>query len=192
MTHPPALYLGILGCFTLLGIAMIFLGYKAGKQGTSMMGKPTITPWQFYTGKFCVFFSWALLILAAAAPGLLHPARVPFQAPLAFGLMAAGTLVMIWAFYNLGPALRVGLPVNETKLSTGGIYRVTRNPIYLGVLLISAASCVFFPNPFNICISVIAGVIHHRIILGEECFLKTRFGEEWTRYKKTAGRYFII
>jgi protein-S-isoprenylcysteine O-methyltransferase Ste14 len=192
MTHPPAFNLGILGCFILLGTAMMVLGYRAGRQGTSMLGKPTITPWQFYTGKLCVFLSWALLILSAAAPDLLHPAMRPFQPPLAFGLMAAGTLVMIWAFYSLGSALRVGLPENETKLSTGGIYRITRNPIYLGVLLINASSCVFFPNLFNVCISLIAVVIHHRIILGEERFLQERFGQEWTRYKKRTGRYIIF
>ena len=192
MTQPPPLHLAIIGCFIILGISTFLIGYRVQRRGTSMAGKPTITPWLFYTGKLCVFGSWFLLILAASLPGLIRIDRAPFQVPLAFGLMAAGTLFMIWAFFNLGAALRLGLPLNDTKLATKGLYRISRNPIYLGVILINAASCVFFPGVINICISLAGVIIHHFIILGEERFLRERFGEEWNRYARSTGRYFII
>jgi protein-S-isoprenylcysteine O-methyltransferase Ste14 len=82
--------------------------------------------------------------------------------------------------------------VNDTRLSTRGIYRFSRNPIYLGVILINVASCIFFPNLFNVILAALATGIQHRIILSEEKFLEGRFGEAWRQYRKSTGRYFII
>jgi len=36
---------------------------------------------------------------------------------------------------------------------------------------------------------IIALTIHHKIILAEEVFLQSRFGEEWIRYRNNVRRY---
>ena len=98
--------------------------------------------------------------------------------------------MMSFSFRDLGDSFRVGLPGETTSLKTGGIYRFSRNPIYVGVDLIAVASILFIPLVFNIICAVIGIVVHHFIILSEEKFLENRFKEEWLAYKKKTCRYF--
>jgi protein-S-isoprenylcysteine O-methyltransferase Ste14 len=97
---------------------------------------------------------------------------------------------MILAFRDLGDSLRVGLPGESTTLKTNGIYRVSRNPIYVGVDLIAIASVLFIPGFINISCAIVGIGVHHFIILSEEKFLEGRFREDWLGYKRKTRRYF--
>ena len=154
------------------------------------MGRPTIKPVYFYIGKVTLFTSWAFLIVNA----ILVMARMPsgnlfYPIPAAI-LVLAGTGFMILALRDLGDSLRVGLPGEATTLKTNGIYRFTRNPIYVGADLIVIASVLFIPWIVNIVCAIIGIAVHHAIILSEERFLEGRFGEEWLNYKRRTRRYF--
>ena len=100
----------------------------------------------------------------------------------------AGILFII-AFGNLGTSLRVGLPEQETVLKTTGIFRFSRNPLYMSVYLICLASLMYYPNQVNLVLVAYGIFVHHRIILGEEKFLTEKFGSQWEEYRKKVGRY---
>ena len=180
----------ILACFTIMGIYLVYLGIILRKKGFSPLGKPTLQPVIFYCGKIALFTSWAFLIVNAILVMAGKPSGYLFYPVPAAILVSGGTVFMILAFRDLGDSLRVGLPGEETLLKTKGIYRFSRNPIYVGVDLIAIASVFFIPVIMNIACAIIGIAVHHAIILSEEKFLEGRFGEDWLNYKRTTRRYF--
>ena len=179
----------IIACFSVMGIYLVYLGFVLKKKGFRPLGRPTIQPLLFYAGKIALFTSWGYLLTYA----ILVMAEMPtphilyfFTPPM---LVVLGTIFLILAFRDLGDSLRVGLPGEETTLKTTGIYRISRNPIYVGVDLIAIASVMFIPVIPNIICAVIGIYVHHMIILSEERFLEGRFGGEWMNYRKKTRRY---
>ena len=180
----------IIACFTLMGIYLLYLGFILKSKGFRPMGKPTLQPLVFYTGKVALFASWTFLLVNAI---LVMAERASIHILYSFtpaALVSLGTIFLIIAFHDLGDSLRVGLPGEKTSLKTGGIYRFTRNPIYVGVDLIAIASVLFIPLVINIICALVGIVVHHLIILSEEKFLEGSFGEEWLNYKRKTRRYF--
>jgi len=176
--------------FTIMGIYLVYLGMVLRKKGFRPLGSPTIQPVLFYFGKVALFTSWgyllvnAILVMSGKPSGyLLYPIPAAI-------LVIVGSLFLIVAFHDLGDSLRVGLPGEETTLKTSGIYRFSRNPIYVGVDLIAIASVLFIPVILNIFFATVGIVVHHLIILSEEKFLEERFGEDWQKYKRRTRRYF--
>ena len=72
---------------------------------------------------------------------------------------------------------------------TSSIYAFSRNPIYVGLYLILAASLIYAFSWVNLVAVVTAVVLHHRIILAEEQFLSLRF-KEYDAYRLRVRRYF--
>jgi protein-S-isoprenylcysteine O-methyltransferase Ste14 len=173
-----------------MGICLVYLGMILRKKGFSPLGEPTIQPVYFYTGKAALFTSWAFLIVNAILVMSGKPSgHLLYPVPAAV-LVSVGAILLIIAFRDLGDSLRVGLPGEATALKTEGIYRFSRNPIYLGVDLIAIASVLFVPVIINIVCAIIGIAVHHAIILSEEKFLEGRFGEDWMSYKQKTRRYF--
>lgn len=78
----------------------------------------------------------------------------------------------------------------STALVTGGFYRFTRNPMYLGMVLLLAGTAILFgslgallPMPFFV------WAITANFIRGEERFLEEIFGEEYRAYKIKVRRW---
>jgi len=104
-------------------------------------------------------------------------------------LLAGGLAMLLVALAALGRSTAVGIPERPTTLQTGGLYRISRNPVYLGAFAMCAGSCLLALYPVNLLLLVVAVAIHHRIILKEEQFLETRFGKEWRAYSASVPRY---
>ena len=79
---------------------------------------------------------------------------------------------------------------NVTALVTGGVYRVTRNPMYLGMTLVllgsaitvGALSSLLIPPLFMV-------IIEFRFIRPEEQMLRELFGEEFETYCSNVRRW---
>ena len=97
-------------------------------------------------------------------------------------LYVAGFSMLTVALLQLGKSTAVGLPARETELKTHGIYRLTRNPIYLGAFIICAGSCVYSIHLVNFLLFAIAMAVHIQIIAKVEEFLEKRFGQRWLEY----------
>lgn len=71
-----------------------------------------------------------------------------------------------------------------TTLVTEGLYRFTRNPMYLGmaVLYVGLALVLDSPVAFLLLVPVVS-VIHCGVIAREERYLAQRFGDTYRRYK---------
>lgn len=102
----------------------------------------------------------------------------------------AGFAVSI-ALVHLREAARIGLPPRgrTTRLKTTGVYALSRNPVYVGVLLACIASCAYVPHWVNISATFVTAIGHHYIVLAEERFLRDRFRAEWQNYRAVVRRY---
>ena len=78
----------------------------------------------------------------------------------------------------------------RAEVVTGGWFRVTRNPMYLGltlivfgVALIDGTLGAFLPLP------VFVAILHFRFIRAEERFLEGIFGERYRNYRLHVRRW---
>ena len=81
-------------------------------------------------------------------------------------------------------------PSDTTALVTEGMYRYSRNPMYLGLLLLTIASTIWFGTWLGIIINIVFIFLINflQIIPEEEALLKI-FGEEYGEYKKNVRRW---
>jgi protein-S-isoprenylcysteine O-methyltransferase Ste14 len=70
-----------------------------------------------------------------------------------------------------------------------GIYRISRNPMYVGLHLLTLSSMVYTLHPLIILAGFFSFLVYHLIILGEEKFLAGRFGAPYLKYKQKVRRY---
>jgi len=174
----------VLTFLILLGAGLLAAVTMAAARGGGFIGKPSSHPWLFYTGKLAIFGSIGLMILKAVDPAI-PPVELPGWLPWTGSLLVSlGSLIMLIAFFTLGVALKYGLPEENTKLVTTGIFRFSRHPLYAGLFLLNIGSVLFFPSGWNLLVSAWCIVAHVLMIRGEERFLAGRFGQEWDLYKK--------
>lgn len=106
---------------------------------------------------------------------------------------ALGVLVFIIAMVTMKDSWRAGISEKDkTQLVTTGIYRISRNPAFLGFDLMYIGVLIAFFNYLNLFFVLFAVIMLHLQILKEEKFLIATFGERYSKYKRRTGRYFII
>jgi protein-S-isoprenylcysteine O-methyltransferase Ste14 len=85
---------------------------------------------------------------------------------------------------------RAGYVSNQgTNLVTDGIYRIGRNPAFVGFDLLYIGCAAVFPNIANIAVALMAVVLFHCQILGEEKHCAGAFSEKYADYKSKTMRY---
>lgn len=134
-----------------------------------------------------------LLALAFLLNWLL-PAGEPvlYSAPwLAFAVGSAGFGIMIWAWWLFREADTAICPTaGSTALVTAGAYRISRNPMYLGIVLMMLAAALWFGTwPFY-AVTVIYFLVMDRVFCPyEEQDLARTFGEPFTNYCNRVRRW---
>jgi protein-S-isoprenylcysteine O-methyltransferase Ste14 len=133
-------------------------------------------------------------VFAFALPLLL--ARFDFSSFNFFGLppVCAGIALLLWCvrdFYVAGKGTLVpwSLPL---ALVTVGLYRYSRNPMYIAVALILSGWALGFRSPGLAVYGLIVILAFHlRVVFGEEPWLERRYGDEWRRYKQRVPRWLL-
>jgi len=175
-------------------LLILVLGVIIAKQiiqRQNLMGRPPVPVFLFILAKSCVIVNVAFLFLSG------FQVKVDsFYLPslgiaiLAMLFMVIGIVLLILSSIRLKIDLIFGLPADQLHmLQTKGVYSFNRHPFYLGFLFILCSSCLLYPNIINILAFITAWVIHHFIMIGEEKFLETQFGEEYLQYKSKVNRY---
>lgn len=102
-----------------------------------------------------------------------------------------GDGVFICSVLTMRDNWRAGVAENDkTELVTKGIYRISRNPAFLGFNLVYLGILLMFFNLVLFFISLLASLmIHLQIVNVEEDFLVSEFGEDYINYKKKVCRY---
>jgi protein-S-isoprenylcysteine O-methyltransferase Ste14 len=152
-------------------------------------GRPTIHPWLFYTGKTAGYLTWLIFYLSAFHFYQLRLFHSRLSDLLTMVFVAAGIIFVTLSLAFLGKSVRLGLPTEQTEFKTGGIYRISRNPMYIGAHLVTLASMVYTLHPVVLIMGIFSFVVYHKIILGEERFLAERFGIAYRSYQQKVRRY---
>ena len=111
---------------------------------------------------------------------------------LALFIMAFSMGLMIHCQIRMGKAWRIGVPETRQEsqsLVTGGIYTLSRNPIYSAVLLYLAGITLLLPGPFTVLCLVGSFLLLRPVIAREEAFMETAFGDEFRLYKQRVRRW---
>ena len=110
----------------------------------------------------------------------------------------AGLIIILAGLIFAIPALRqfintkntIVLIKPATSLQTSGIYSVSRNPMYLSLLLIYLGMAFIFGNWWTILLlPLLIIVISNFIILPEEKYLTRAFGDSYSDYRKKVRRW---
>ncbi len=111
---------------------------------------------------------------------------------LAVGMMALGGGLMVVTHLHMGASWRIGVPKEGgdiASLITTGPHRFSRNPIYLGILMIIAGAALAAPGPLTVGALIITFVGLQSIIAEEEAYLVGQFGSEYAAYRKRVRRW---
>ncbi|WP_370427161.1 isoprenylcysteine carboxylmethyltransferase family protein [Actinobacillus pleuropneumoniae] len=135
-----------------------------------------------------------LFILSAILIYFLPQAEVYFI-PKAFGylfllLSAIVGLMSVYAFFKVKTAFTPLDPTQTNKLVVQGIYRVSRNPMYLSLVLALIAWGIWLNSYFAIL--VIAGFmwyVDRFQIIPEERVLVQKFGKDFTDYQTKVRKW---
>ncbi len=115
------------------------------------------------------------------------------QLPITLILVAIGLLLMVIAvghFVAARTTINPLRPANATTLITTGVFAISRNPIYLGDLLILAALAVWLGNMLNIALpALFVWYINRFQIAPEERALREKFGAAYDAYCSRVRRW---
>jgi len=112
--------------------------------------------------------------------------------PLGLVPLICGTVGLLWCvrdFYLSGKGtLAPWAP--PVDLVVVGLYRYTRNPMYVSVTLILLGWAVSFGLPGLFTYTIIVAVAFHlRVVLGEEPWLARTHGTQWREYSRRVPRW---
>jgi len=106
-------------------------------------------------------------------------------------LALPGFAAILWAAGSFKKADTGIVPFTEsTTLVTNGLYRITRNPMYLGMVFILLGFAVKFGSVTALIpVIVFAWIIDRKYICNEEIFLREIHGEAFDQYKSRVRRW---
>jgi protein-S-isoprenylcysteine O-methyltransferase Ste14 len=113
---------------------------------------------------------------------------------IAIAPLTVGTVLLLWCvrdFYVSGKGtLAPWSP--PRRLVVVGLYRWSRNPMYIAVSLILIGWAMAYRSTTLLTYAVMVMLAFHlRVVLGEEPWLARTHGEEWERYKLRVPRWLL-
>ncbi len=137
---------------------------------------------------FMAGLSW---LTSAALPSLGFV--LPHRSALALGSVVAGVgvaLLGVASFRRARTTVNPLKPENSSALVRSGIYRYTRNPMYLGLLLVLFGWASFLANPLAfVFLAAFILYLNRFQIEPEERVLASKFGQEFTAYRTSVRRW---
>src|SRR5262245_59175562 len=135
-------------------------------------------------GTVAVVIPWLIVSRGeSAALGWLWPGRL---------VMGAGLCILLWCvrdFYVAGKGTLAPWDPPRRMVRVG-LYRFTRNPMYVGVLtLVTGWTLLSGSRTLAVYTAGLAVAFHLRVILYEEPWLQRQFPAEWQAYRETVSRW---
>jgi protein-S-isoprenylcysteine O-methyltransferase Ste14 len=134
--------------------------------------------------------------IAMAAVARLFPlgrAGMPGRLVVAIALVCAGVLVAaagVLTFRRQKTTVNPMTPEQSSSLVVTGIYRYSRNPMYLGFLLVLAGWGAYLANPAALLLLPLFVVYMNRFQIGpEERALSAKFGQPFDDYRQAVRRW---
>ncbi|MCB9743680.1 MAG: isoprenylcysteine carboxylmethyltransferase family protein [Alphaproteobacteria bacterium] len=127
--------------------------------------------------------------LVAWGPEALDIHRGPLALELlGYAACLAGLGLTMLAQWQMGRSWRIGMNTSPTALVTQGLYRVTRNPIYLGLLMMVGGVALAAPSGWTALGYGLCHVLFGFQCRAEEGHLLTQHGEDYRAWASEVGR----
>lgn len=130
-------------------------------------------------------------LIARAFPVVRLESPVLFPLAVAFGLIGGGcSLFGVVSFRQARTTVNPMQPSAASALVVSGVYRFTRNPMYLGFLGLLLAELAWLGSPIAaIAAPALIAYLNRFQIAPEECALRERFGMEFVAYTTRVPRW---
>ena len=119
--------------------------------------------------------------------------NIPFQLQISFFILSIGLLIFLYPVLQFIKSKTTVDPIKfkkVNKLVTSGIFKYSRNPIYLAMLMVVLSTSIFYLNIFSILTPFLFIFwINKFQIKREEAFLTEKFGKEYLSYKNKTRRW---
>ncbi len=134
-----------------------------------------------------VILQFLLFIIFIALPaGFGHPFIYPF---ISFLLTVAGLLIIAMGIFQLGSNITpFPTPLSNSTLTTQGIYKIIRHPIYTGILFIALGIAIYTASYPRLAVSALLYILFQYKSRYEEQMLIEKF-PGYVDYKLNAGRF---
>jgi protein-S-isoprenylcysteine O-methyltransferase Ste14 len=130
-------------------------------------------------------------MVAFVVPWVLRP--IPFRIHVAgIPVLIAGVIALMWCVRDFYVAGRGTLApwAPPRRLVVVGLYRLSRNPMYIAVLVVLSGWATLFASRTEwIYAAIVALMFHFRVIFAEEPWLARTHGAEWVDYRAGVPRW---
>lgn len=118
---------------------------------------------------------------------------VPYQEWLAYGIFGIGVIIGLLGvveFARRSTTVNPHKPENTSELVKSGVYRYSRNPMYVGLFMGLLAIVIFRGSIWAaVVLPLFVWYMNTYQIKPEEVVMKEKFGEEFKNYKKQVNRW---
>jgi len=142
------------------------------------------------------------LIFIVAIVNLIFPKALEYFGSFTWlnipSLKYAGLVLMhfslIWiviAQMQMNNSWRVGIdPITKTELKTDGLFSISRNPVFLGMIITLVGMFLSIPNAVTLLVSVVTTLLFQVQVRLEEEYLRKVHGDAYITYSQKVSRWF--
>ena len=111
--------------------------------------------------------------------------------PTGHAISLIGVVVLVFAYGAMALHRTTINPRQHTRtIVTNGIYRLSRNPIYIGWFLLLTGQAIRNLNLGQLIVAIVMLVtLHFAVVLKEEQYLENAFGDQYKNYKQKVRRW---
>ncbi len=130
--------------------------------------------------------------LSSSAPHLFTLLTIFIPLSLNRGAIVIGVPLYAIGLIGFISALVTYIKTCSDALVVRGIYKISRNPMYVAALLAYAGITILTLNILLTILLIIMIASHHMMILSEESACARRFGKQYEQYRKDTPRYLFL
>ena len=147
------------------------------------------------------WFKWMFILVLIATVGYwvgdsayqyLMPAHFLIQPSIQWIGVALCIISLVWtviAQWQMGQSWRIGIDQqHKTELKTSGLFAVSRNPIFLGMITTLIGYFLVLPNAVTLFVATAGYLLIQIQIRLEEEFLRSQHGMIYEQYMQTVRR----
>lgn len=182
------------------GVAVVWRNYVVAKNtGVNVLKLNQKTGPESITGlyfKFLPLFSILVFVIYAGLPNfyaLLGPIKLLSNTLIQYVGMGVMAMALVWvvsAQSQMGASWRIGIDHDQkTEFVQRGLFKYSRNPIFVGVIAISLGYFLVLPNPLTFTILVLDIALIQIQVAMEEEYLTQKHGQQYIDYCRLIRRW---
>jgi protein-S-isoprenylcysteine O-methyltransferase Ste14 len=184
-------YFAVLAIVLLLGMVLVRV-FLLRRQGISAFHFGKIDKTDFLIPPFALFYFYSVFAAAFHFPTVsgqqfFQSGTVAWVGVL---LCLAGLFLLFLSLVSFGKSFRVGIDQDHAdELVTTGVFRLSRNPIYVAFWIILLGQFLVFPNWILLVYLIAAAWLFNRQVLREEEYMRNHYGQRYLDYRRRVRRY---